>query len=117
GYYDPATGEWTLTKTNVQFATMTVQPNDQAGNTFIYGHALSNLFGSLPKLQSGAVAIVKTSNGHAFYYTLNSTKVVSPDDTSAVLGYTGKPILTLQTCVGLLYQSRELLTFNLERVA
>ncbi len=117
GYYDPATGQWTLTKTNVQFATMTVQPNNQAGNTFIYGHALSNLFGSLPKIQAGAVALVKTNNGHTFYYTLSSTKVVSPSDSAAVLDYSGKPILTLQTCVGLLYQNRELLTFDFERVA
>lgn len=117
GYYDAATGEWTLTKNNVQFATPTVQPNNQAGNTFIYGHALSNLFGSLPKLQAGAVAIVKTGNGHIFYYTLSSTRVVSPSDSGVVLGYTGKPILTLQTCVGLLYQNRELLTFDFQRVA
>lgn len=117
GYYDPATGNWTLTKTNVQFATPTVQPNNQAGNTFIYGHALNNLFGSLPKLQAGAVAMVQTDNGHTFYYTLSSTKVVDPSDTNAVFGYTGKPILTLQTCVGLLYQNRELLTFSFQRVA
>lgn len=117
GYYDAATGAWTLTRTNVQFAEPTVQPNNQAGNTFIYGHALTNLFGSLPKIQSGAVAIVETDNGHTFFYTLSSTKVVSPADSSAVLNYSGKPILTLQTCVGLLYQSRELLTFNFQRVA
>ena len=116
GYYDPTTGGWTLTKTNVQFAVSTIQPNNQSGNTFIYGHALSNLFGSLPKLQAGAAAILKTSNGHTFYYTLSDTKVVSPTDSAAVLGYAGKPIMTLQTCVGLVYQSRELLTFNFQRV-
>jgi LPXTG-site transpeptidase (sortase) family protein len=116
GYYDASSQSWTLTTNKVQFATPTAQPNNQAGNTFLYGHARSNIFGSLPKIQAGATAIVKTSNGHRFYYVLSSTRVVDPTDSNSIFAYQGKPILTLQTCVGLLYQSRELLTFNLEQV-
>lgn len=116
GYYDAKSQTWTLTTNKVQFATLTTQPNNQSGNTFLYGHARTNLFGKLPKIQAGAEAVVTTANGHTFYYTLDHTRVVDPSDSDAVLDYSGKPILTLQTCVGLLYQNRELLTFNLERV-
>lgn len=116
GYYDPASGNWTLTTSKVQFATTSSLPNNQSGNTFIYGHARNNLFGSLPKIQAGAEAIVSTSNGHHFFYTLGSTKVIDPNNYNAVFGYQGKPVLMLQTCVGLLYQNREILTFNLEKV-
>jgi len=117
GYYDPTTGEWTLTTDKVQFATITSAPNNRSGNTIMYGPARSNIFGSLPKLRAGALAIVTTSNGHRYYYTLGSTQVVDPQNANAAIGGSDKPILTLQTCVGLLYQSRELLTFNLVRVA
>jgi LPXTG-site transpeptidase (sortase) family protein len=117
GYYDATSQEWTLTTDKAQFATVTSAPNNQGGNTFIYGHARRNIFGSLPKLRAGAVAIVTTSNGHRFYYTLGSTQIVDPQNANAAIGDSSKPILTLQTCVGLLYQSRELLTFNLARVA
>jgi len=116
GYYDSASQSWTLTTTKVQFATTSSLPNNQSGNTFIYGHARSNLFGALPKIRAGAEAIVATSNGHHFFYTLGATKVVDPSDYGTVFGYQGKPVLMLQTCVGLLYQNREILTFNLEKV-
>lgn len=116
GYYDQASQVWTLTTTKVQFATISSVPNNRSGNTFIYGHARTNLFATLPKIQAGAEAIVSTSNGHHFFYALDSTKVIDPSDYNAVFGYQGKPVLMLQTCVGLLYQSREILTFNLEKV-
>jgi len=116
GYYDPETQQWTLTTNKVQFAAMTAQPNNLSGNTFMYGHARTNIFGALPKIKAGAQAVVTTSNGHTFYYTLSSTRVVDPADSDSVFNYQGKPILTLQTCVGLLYQNRELLTFSLDRV-
>jgi LPXTG-site transpeptidase (sortase) family protein len=117
GYYDASSDSWTLTNDKVQFATPTALPNNAGGNTFLYGHARSNIFGVLPKIQAGAIAIVSTSNGHRFYYRLNSTRVVDPSNSAPVFNYQGKPILTLQTCVGLLYQSRELLTFDLQEVA
>lgn len=116
GYYDASSGSWTLTTDKAQFATPTAQPNNAGGNTFIYGHARNNIFGALPKIKAGATAVVTTANGHQFYYRLSSTRVVNPTDSGQVFNYQGKPVLTLQTCVGLLYQNRELLTFNLEEV-
>ncbi|MEJ0072611.1 MAG: sortase [Candidatus Saccharibacteria bacterium] len=115
GYYDAQTQQWTLTKTDAQYATITPEPNNAQGNTFIYGHALSNIFGALHKMPSGAEAVVTTDNGHVFYYKLVGEQVVQPQDSDAVLTATAQPTLTLQTCTGLLWQNRQLFSFNLEK--
>jgi hypothetical protein len=36
GYYNKNSKTWTLTKDMAQYATITPQPNNQEGNTFIY---------------------------------------------------------------------------------
>ncbi|HLZ15246.1 MAG TPA: sortase [Candidatus Saccharimonadales bacterium] len=115
GYYNATSQKWTLTLDKVQFAAMTTPPNNQSGVTFMYGHARTNVFGSLPKIQPGAQAIVTTANGHTFYYTLDHNEVVAPTDSNSVFSYSGKPILTLQTCVGLFFQKRDLITFRLDK--
>ena len=117
GYYDAKTGTWTLTKDKVQYATSTPLPNTESGNTFIYGHYRKNVFASLHKIPSGGIAIIKTADGHTFYYRLSSVRTVSPNDSDGVFNYQGKPILTIQTCTGLLYEKRQLFTFELMRVA
>lgn len=117
GYYDHKTQEWTLTTDKVQYATITPEPNDQSGNTFLYGHARKNVLGSLHSIAPNAQAIVRTSNGHTFYYRLNGAVTVDPTNSAAVLDYQGKPILTIQTCTGLFWQNRQLFYFNLEKVA
>lgn len=116
GYYDHKTQEWTLTTDKVQYATITPEPNDQSGNTFLYGHARKNVFGSLHTIAPHAEAIVQTNNGHTFYYRLNGALTVDPTDSAAVLDYQGKPMLTIQTCTGLFWQNRQLFYFDLEKV-
>ncbi len=117
GYYDKQTQSWTLTIDDVQYATMTPEPNNQEGDTFLYGHYRPNIFATLHDINSGAQAVVKTRNNHTFYYQLSSVRVVNPDDSKSVFDYTGKPILTVQTCTGLFFQHRQLFTFNLVKVA
>lgn len=117
GYYNKQTRTWTLTTNSVQYATMTPEANNQGGNTFLYGHYRSNVFASLHTIQSGAQAIIQTSNGHTFYYQLSGVRVVSPGDSDSVFKYTGAPVLTVQTCTGLFFQNRQLFTFNLIRTA
>lgn len=114
GVYDPISKSWTLTNNKVQYATITPPPNNANGNTFIYGHALWNLFASLPSIKPGAQAVITTDNGHTFTYTFVSSRVTDPSDTS-LFNYTGAPILTLQTCTGLFYQYRQLFTFRLDK--
>jgi LPXTG-site transpeptidase (sortase) family protein len=111
GYYNPKTREWTLSSDKAQFATPTVQPNNLSGNTFIYGHALANVFGRLDKIQPGDKATVTTSNGYVFSYKFTSTYATQPTDLS-VLHYQGSPILSLQTCSGSWYQNRQMYLFS-----
>jgi hypothetical protein len=115
GYYDKQTQKWTLTLNEVQYATITPEPNDVAGNTFLYGHYRQAVFARLHTIPANAQAIVKTSNGHIFYYQLSGIRVTNPGDDS-VFTYRGAPILTIQTCTGLFFQNRQFFTFSLQKV-
>lgn len=116
GYYFPDKKSWTLTKTNAQYATITPLPNNQGGNTFIYGHNRWEVFYKLLKLKVGDQAIIYTDNGHKFVYQFRTANETSPNDTS-LFNYQGPPILTLQTCTGIWYQNRDLMTFDLIEVS
>lgn len=112
GAYDATKGTWTLTDDKVQFATITKEPNTRKGQTFIYGHATSWVFGPLLRLQPGAEAFVTTDNGFVFSYKLDTHEVVNPTDIG-VLDYDGPSRLTLQTCTGpTLSEFRQLFYFN-----
>jgi len=112
GVYDPRTGQWTLSTSQVHYALMTVQPNDKQGNTLIYGHYRPEVFAALHTIQPGATAQVVTANGYTFTYTFKNSTVVNPADTS-ILSYEGRPMLTLQTCTGAFMQNRQLFSFDL----
>lgn len=112
GYYIPARQTWTLSNTKADYAAITPMPNNEGGNTFIYGHNKPGVFQKLLKIQPGAEAIITTANGHTFTYKLAGSRDTKPTDTS-LFTYQGKPILTLQTCSGAWYQNRRLFTFDL----
>jgi LPXTG-site transpeptidase (sortase) family protein len=116
GVYNPKTKTWNLTLNKVQYATVTPMPNNESGNTFMYGHYRPEVFAYLHTIHANAQAVVTTANGHQFYYQLVAEKVISPNDSAAVFNYSGPPILTLQTCTGLFFQSRQLFTFDLVKV-
>lgn len=116
GVYNPNTKDWTLTPNKAQYAAITSQPNNVGGNTFIYGHALPQVFGNLPNIKAGDKALVTTDNGYTFTYVFQHSIEVPPTDTS-LFGYKGAPILTVQTCSGTWYQNRQLFTFTLQSVA
>ena len=112
GAYSTETGEWTLTDTKAQFALPTSQPNDQAGNTLIYGHDTNRIFHQLHNLPLGSHAVVHTDNGHQLTYALRASEVVDPSNT-AIFDYQGKPQLTLQTCTGAFSEARKFFYFDL----
>lgn len=116
GYYYEKSRSWTLTNDKVQYATITPLANNQAGNTFIYGHNRPGVFSTLRKIKIGEQAIITTDNGHQFTYVFRSSLETDPNDAS-LFTYQGSPILTLQTCSGLWYQNRQLFTFDLEKVS
>jgi LPXTG-site transpeptidase (sortase) family protein len=114
GYYDAKTQTWTLTVNKVQYATITPQPNNIEGNTFLYGHARAAVFANLHNILPNSQAIIQTTNNHTFYYVLSSIRSTNPYDDS-VFTYKGPPILTIQTCTGLFWQNRQFFTFTLEK--
>lgn len=117
GTYNELTRTWTLTTDKVQFANITPPPNNEGGNTFLYGHYRKNVFANLHNIAPGDIATIKTENGRTFYYRYVSSRIVDPTDSEDVFNYSGKPIVTIQTCTGLFYEKRQLFTFDLVRVA
>ena len=115
GYYDSNNQTWTLTKDKAQYAVMTPQANNIAGNTFIYGHNRKEVFAKLSKIKVGEKVTVYTDSGHEFTYSYLSSKETDPTD-SSLFSYQGPPILTLQTCSGIFFQNRQLFTFRLSEV-
>ncbi len=116
GTYDPSTQEWTVDTQSAFYADRSVPINDNNGKTLIYGHAQYGLFSRLPEITEGATADVYTDTGKVFSYTFQSSRQVTPDDTS-VFTADGAPMLTLQTCSGPFDAYRTLVSFNLAQVS
>lgn len=115
GFYSSATKEWTLNDDKAMFGTMTTEPNNKSGQTFIYGHATQRVFGKLLNMHVGDQVEVYTSNGYKFTYTLKETEVVTPQNTG-ILAYTGSPRLLLQTCVGTFSENRKFFILDFTKV-
>lgn len=111
GTYNTKTKAWTLSKDKAHYALPSIQPNNEQGNTFIYGHYRRQVFSSLRKLADGAVAHLITDNGYKFTYVYRGNQVVHPTNVD-IFAYTGKPQLTLQTCTGALFQDRQHFFFD-----
>jgi LPXTG-site transpeptidase (sortase) family protein len=111
GVYDIDSKEWTLSADKAHYALVTPLANNQAGNTFIYGHNNKKVFGNLDKVQIGARASVITDTKKEFVYRLRAIKEVEPSDVS-LFSYRGSSILTVQTCSGSWYEKRKLFTFD-----
>lgn len=117
GYYNDTDHSWTLSGYHAQFAMISTQANDSAGNTFIYGHNNNHVFGPLRHVTptKNAVALIYTDNGHLFSYKFHSVISLNPDDVS-VLDYKGPPLLTIQTCTGSVDEWRTLFNFTFDKV-
>lgn len=115
GLYDKSSDSWTLTEDKAQFAAMTALPNNQTGNTFIYGHNTAAVFAPLAQLQAGDEAVVRTTNGLRFSYLFNGHQIVNPDTTS-ILAPTEAPSLTLMTCEGIFSEARRVAVFEFVKV-
>lgn len=111
GYYNANSQTWTLSETSAHYATITKPANNKEGNTFIYGHNLPKVFEPLSGLRAGDIALIGTDNGKTFKYRLSRVTTASPNDT-AVLNYSGAPVLTVQTCSGAWYEKRSLYWFD-----
>ena len=113
GVYDPTTDKWTLSDDAVFYAQITTLPNNQRGNTFLYGHNDKNVIGFLSELVVGDIVIIKTANNHIFTYTYTNDETVPPDLTSVLYANPDNPRLTIMTCEGVFSQARRLMYFDL----
>ncbi len=111
GYYNAKTGDWNLTLDKAQFAEPSVQPNNEGGNTLIYGHYRPEVFAYLHLIKPGARAVITTDNGYQFTYTFQNSVAFDPTDTS-IFAYQGAPRLTIQTCSGSFMQNRQMYYFQ-----
>lgn len=115
GSYHERTKSWDLSLDKAHYALPTVQPNNEAGNTFIYGHYRPEVFAYLHNIKAGATLSVDTDNGYRFTYTFRASETVNPADTS-IFAYEGKPRLTIQTCTGKYMENRQLYYFDFTSV-
>jgi LPXTG-site transpeptidase (sortase) family protein len=116
GEFDQATHTWNVSTDKAHYATVSDAPNNQYGNTFIYGHNRANVFARLAQLQPGAEATIRTDNNLEFVYRLSKVEETDPNNTSVLLPYSNKPTLSLQTCSGSWYQNRQIFRFDFVRV-
>lgn len=116
GVYDTASESWTLSTDAVYFATITDAPNDNRGNTFIYGHNQPQVIGNMKDIQPGDVVAVTTSNDRTFRYAYTKDAVVTPEFTSVLYEDSDTPQLTVMTCEGVWSETRRLMYFELVEV-
>lgn len=117
GTYDEKTAQWTLSDNSVQFADMTIEPNDRAGNTLIYGHNTWQVLAPMAAIVAGDIATITTTNNHTFSYVYVSDAVVQPEVTSVLYDNPDTPRLTVMTCDGIWSQTRRLMYFDLQGVS
>lgn len=115
GVYNPKTATWSLSRDKAHYALPSTQPNNEEGNTLIYGHYRKEVFARLHLIKEGAQVFVTTDNGYRFTYTFQKTEAYDPADTS-IFAYTGAPQLTIQTCSGAYMQNRQMFHFTFDGV-
>lgn len=111
GTYNQKTGSWSLSLSSAHYALITALPNNDSGNTLIYGHYRPEVFARLHNIKPSQKAYIFTENGYVFTYEFTSAVTVSPTDTS-LFAYQGPAKLTIQTCTGRWMQNRQLFSFS-----
>lgn len=114
GAYNATNGEWTLSEDKTHYALPSSLPNNESGNTLIYGHNNKLVFGRLYTISPGAEAIITTNNGYRFVYQFTNAEQIKPTNTTVFI-YDGAPRLTLQTCSGYYMQNRHMHYFTFVR--
>jgi LPXTG-site transpeptidase (sortase) family protein len=117
GSQDARTKVWSVSDSAANYATNTAPANNRLGQTLIYGHAKSTIFGPLLNLKTGSEAIVYTANHHIFTYRYVSSRNVTPDRGDIFQTMRRRQGLVLMTCDGNQFQYRRLMTFRLEKAS
>jgi LPXTG-site transpeptidase (sortase) family protein len=112
GTYDAVSDSWTLSRTAVHYAVMTALPNNDSGNTLIYGHNNRKILAPTRDIQVGDELHIITKENQTFTYRYVADVKVDPANTDILTAAAGNPKLTLLTCNGLWNEKRRLMDFE-----
>lgn len=115
GVFDSISKQWVVSQNSAHFATVTATPNNTSGNTLIYAHNTSFLFGPTTGLKINDSAYIQTDNNLVFEYQFVDSDLVLPTDV-AVLKTQKEIGLNLLTCAGTWDSQRRLMHFKFVRV-
>lgn len=114
GYFDSDSNSWTVSDDAIYYAYGTALPNNQRGNTFLYGHNRDSVVAKLSDLVADDEVKIITINGHTFIYSYVSDDSVSPDYVDILKYDPNTPRLTVMTCEGVWSLTRRLMYFDLK---
>lgn len=77
----------------------------EPGNSILYGHNWTSLFGNLPKTKPGERVDIGFSDGSMQQFIVEYTSIVSPDEIE-IIEQTEDTRITLYTCTGFLDSKR-----------
>ncbi len=88
---------WEVLGDAASYGESTTFPGE-IGNTVIFSHAVSSLFGDLPKIKNGDFVYILTDS-YTFTYKIVKINSIQPDDIG-ILASGNERALTLYTCEG-----------------
>lgn len=116
--YSPEIKSWPVATDLANYAAETAPANNVKGQTLIYGHDTSGVFGHLIDMPPGTIVYVYTDNGHVFQYSFRDSRDVSPRQVDIVEDMAKAPAgLNLITCTGDSFQYRRVMDFRLVKAA
>lgn len=95
---------WPTTHNGVSYLSSTPIPGEN-GNSVLYGHNWTSIFGSLPKVKPGQTLEITYSNGKSKRFVIENTAEVDPSQIQ-IINPTNDIRLTIYTCTGFLDSKR-----------
>ena len=95
---------WSVTEKGASYLTSSPIPGN-VGNSIIYAHNWSSLFGNLSHVKKGDIVEIQFADKSTKRFVIDSTAVVSPTDSKILSGSQDRKV-TLYTCTGFLDSKR-----------
>lgn len=103
---------WETTYEGASYLTSSPLPGE-SGNSIMYGHNWTSLFGNLVKAKPGQTVEIVYADGSKKRFVINTTETVGPAD-SHILSESKDKRITLYTCTGFLDSKRFVVVAILE---
>jgi LPXTG-site transpeptidase (sortase) family protein len=104
---------WETTHAGVSYLVSSPIPG-KTGNSIVYGHNWTKLFGNLVNAKSGQDIEISYADGSQKRFIIKSTSIVDPTD-SSVLTESNDQKITLYTCTGFLDSKRFVVAAYLDK--